>query len=219
MTVQTTRNSKKPTAGRLTLVTGGVRSGKSSLAERLAKEAGERVTYIATMEPLDDEVRERIRAHRERRPIHWVTVEEPIAVPEAIAEHGASSDAVIVDCLGLFVTNILLRQGEDAPYTKRCDEVLDRVRALAAAASGSVARVIVVSNEVGSGLVPESLLGRVFRDAMGWSNQILAEAACQVLLTVAGIPLDVKALAAAAVVGGCGSGKTGLLATSEEGGK
>ncbi len=82
-------------SGGLILVTGGVRSGKSRLAERLAGESGDRVTYIATMEPLDDEVRDRIRAHRERRPPHWVTVEEPLAVAEAVAEHGPTSDAVI----------------------------------------------------------------------------------------------------------------------------
>ncbi|MEX0975448.1 MAG: bifunctional adenosylcobinamide kinase/adenosylcobinamide-phosphate guanylyltransferase [Bacillota bacterium] len=176
------------------LITGGVRSGKSRLAERLARESGDKVTYIATMEPLDEEVRERIRAHRERRPPHWVTVEEPLAVPEAVAEHGRTSDAVIVDCLGLLVSNILLRQTEEMPYTLRCDEVLDRVRGLAEVAAQVSARVIVVSNEVGAGVVPESLLGRIFRDAMGWSNQILAEAARHVFLTVAGIPVDIKAL-------------------------
>lgn len=176
------------------LVTGGVRSGKSRLAERLASESGDKVTYIATMEPLDDEVRDRIRAHRDRRPPHWVTIEEPLAVAEAVAEHGRASDAVIVDCLGLMVSNILMRQSEEMPYARRCDEVLDRVRRLAEVATQVSARVIVVSNEVGAGVVPESLLGRIFRDAMGWSNQILAEAARHVFLTVAGIPVDIKAL-------------------------
>lgn len=182
-------------SGSMILITGGVRSGKSRLAERLAMERGEKVTYVATMEPLDDEVTERIRVHRQRRPSNWVTVEEPLAVAEAVSLAGQASDAVIVDCLGLLVTNILLRQAEDAPYGQRCDEVLHNVRDLAEAAVAATARVIIVSNEVGSGLVPDNLLGRIFRDAMGWSNEILAEAASQVFLMVAGIPVDVKALA------------------------
>ncbi len=186
--------TKSLTSGDLTLITGGVRSGKSRLAERLAGESGDRVTYIATMEPLDHEVRDRIRAHRQRRPPHWTTVEEPLDVAQALAEHGPASDAVIVDCLGLLVSNILVRQRDDMPYEARCKEALEVVRQLAGAAARSPARVIVVSNEVGAGVVPDNLLGRLFRDVMGWSNQVLADAARRVFLMVAGIPVDVKAL-------------------------
>jgi len=181
-------------SGGLILITGGVRSGKSRLAERLAGERGDRVTYIATMEALDDEVRERIRVHRNRRPPHWVTVEAPCAVAEAIAERGPTSDAIVVDCLGLLVSNILLRQPAEMPYAERCAEVLERVRQIAEVAAKVPATVIVVSNEVGWGVVPESLLGRLFRDAMGWCNQILAASAGRVFLTVAGIPVDLRAL-------------------------
>lgn len=180
--------------GELILVTGGVRSGKSRLAERLASAAGDRVTYIATAEALDDEMKGRIEVHRSRRPSHWVTVEEPLMVPEVLAKRGAVSDAVIVDCLGMFVTNILMGQTEETPYDERCREVLERVRMLVLAATEVPARVIVVSNEVGWGLVPDNLLGRLFRDVVGWANQILADAAGRVFLTVSGIPLDVKAL-------------------------
>ncbi|MGE5579302.1 MAG: bifunctional adenosylcobinamide kinase/adenosylcobinamide-phosphate guanylyltransferase [Bacillota bacterium] len=189
------RIAGRDAGGGLILITGGVRSGKTSLAERLAEGAGSKVTYIATMEPLDDEVRERIRAHKAHRPPHWTTVEEPLAVPEAIAAHGSESDAIVVDCLGLWVSNILLRQSDETPYSERCEEIVSKVRVLAETACGTRARVIVVSNEVGAGLVPESLLGRLFRDAMGWSNQVLAAKASRVFLTVAGIPLDIKALA------------------------
>jgi adenosylcobinamide kinase/adenosylcobinamide-phosphate guanylyltransferase len=180
--------------GCLTLITGGARSGKSALAERLAARAGNRITYVATCEPLDDEMRERVRAHRERRPRHWVTVEEPLAVDQAVLLHGRTSDAVIVDCLGLWVTNILLRQRPDAEYRGRCDEVLQHVVNLVDAAARVTGDVLVVSNEVGSGLVPDNLLGRIFRDSLGWANQTVAVAAQRVYLTVAGIPVDVKAL-------------------------
>jgi adenosylcobinamide kinase/adenosylcobinamide-phosphate guanylyltransferase len=181
-------------SGSLILITGGARSGKSRLAERLAANAGSRVTCVATCEPLDEEMRERIQAHRERRPRHWVTVEEPLAADEAILRHGPHSDAVIVDCLGLLVSNILLRQAPDAAYGQRCEEALECVRRLVQAASLVPARVLVVSNEVGSGLVPDNVLGRIFRDTLGWANQIVAEAAQHVFLTVAGIPVDIKAL-------------------------
>lgn len=184
-------------SGGLILVTGAVRSGKSRLAERLAKDNGERVTYVATAEALDEEMRDRIRAHRERRPAGWVTVEEPTDVAEAILKHGSTSDAVIVDCMGVFVTNILVRQPPEMPYEERCEEVLERIRRMVGAAGQVPARVIVVSNEVGWGLVPDNVLGRIFRDAMGWANQIVAEVASHVFLTVAGIPLDLKALNAA----------------------
>lgn len=180
--------------GGLVLITGGVRSGKSRLAERLAADAGGSVTYIATAEALDGEMKARIAVHRSVRPAHWTTVEEPLAVPEAVAARGTTGDAVIVDCLGMFVTNILMSQAPETAYRERCDQVLERVRRLAEAATRAPARVIVVSNEVGWGLVPDNVLGRVFRDVMGWANQILAEAAAQVFLTVAGIPVDVKAL-------------------------
>ncbi len=181
-------------SGSLTLITGGARSGKSTLAERLAARAGNRVTYVATCEPLDDEMRQRIRAHRERRPRHWVTLEEPLAVDQAVLLHGPSSDAVIVDCLGLWVTNILLRQPPDAEYRERCEEVLRSAANLVQAAGQVSSEILVVSNEVGSGLVPENVLGRIFRDSLGWANQVVAAAAQRVYLTVAGIPLEVKAL-------------------------
>lgn len=180
--------------GDLILVTGPVRSGKSRLAERLASESGKRVTYIATAEVLDEEMRQRIRAHRERRPKDWVTVEEPLAVPEAISKYGLSSDAVIVDCLGVFVSNILMRQPPDMHYDNRCDGVLEEIRRLVEAATQVPARVIVVSNETGWGLVPDNMLGRIFRDALGRANQIVASAAAHVYLTISGIPLDIKAL-------------------------
>jgi len=181
-------------SGSFVLVTGGARSGKSRLAEDLAARAGTRVTYVATSEPLDDEMKERIETHRKRRSHDWTTVEEPLAVAEAVLEQGRASDAVIVDCVGIWVSNLLLRQPSGMPYAERCRDVLDRAHSLIDAAKQVPATVILVSNEVGSGVVPDYVLGRVFRDALGWSNQAIADAADHVFLTVAGIPVDVKAL-------------------------
>jgi adenosylcobinamide kinase/adenosylcobinamide-phosphate guanylyltransferase len=171
------------------LILGGVRSGKSRHAEQLALSHGGRVAVIATGTAGDEEMAARIAAHRARRPGSWRVVEEPILLGRALLEAARPDSVVIVDCLTLWLTNILMRS--DATLLQReCDALLAAVRA----AAGSV---ILVSNEVGSGIVPVSELARRFTDATGSLHQRVAEVCDQVVLMVAGLPLTVKPLPSA----------------------
>ncbi len=189
--------------GDLILVTGGVRCGKSRFAERLAGElGGDRVVYIATAEPLDDEMRQRIAAHRADRPASWRTVEAPLDVAAAIEDAAVRPmppRVILVDCLTMLVSNLLLGRdgGEDRTRlgTRRSASEGDQ-RGLRRIAP----RVIVVTNEVGWGVVPPTSLGRRYRDLLGTANQVLAATSAHVYLLVAGIAVDCKALAAATAV-------------------
>jgi len=178
----------EPTMGQLSFVTGGARSGKSSFAEQLAAAAGNSVVYLATLEPLDDEMRDRIARHRAQRPEDWTTVEAPRAVAAAFGTVPTES-TVLLDCLSLWVSNRLLPLGEEpsgpavATLEAELDGEIDQVIATARARS---AATIIVSNEVGSGVVPPSALGRVYRDLLGRANQRVSLAADRAWLLVAG---------------------------------
>lgn len=180
----------------LVLVLGGARSGKSALGERLAAE-GERVLFVATAEAGDEEMAGRIAAHRSRRPRSWETVESPVDVAEAITRHSGGYDTVLLDCVTLWVSNLLLRavspQGAEA-------SVREAVEGLLAAYEESQARWVVVSNEVGLGVVPPSALGRAYRDVLGWANQALARRADKVYLVTAGQALELKGLGARSIL-------------------
>ena len=189
--------------GDLILITGGVRCGKSRFAEQLAHELGdERVVYIATAEAGDDEMRDRIAVHRASRPDCWTTLETSVDVAAAIDLTSVSRDpprAIIVDCLTMLVSNILL--GRDGGDGETAAARVDRqVRAICTACERTRATVIVVTNEVGWGVVPATSLGRRYRDLLGSANQVLAAASKKVYLLVAGIAVDFKALAAEAAV-------------------
>jgi adenosylcobinamide kinase / adenosylcobinamide-phosphate guanylyltransferase len=189
--------------GDLILITGGVRCGKSRFAERLADDLGnDRVVFIATAEAGDDDMRDRIAVHRASRPSSWATLETPVDVAAAIDETSAHREpprAIIVDCLTLLVSNILLgRDGGDEETT--ASRVDRQAGAICKACARTHATVIVVTNEVGWGVVPATSLGRRYRDLLGAANQMLAAASKTVYLLVAGIPVDVKALAAATAV-------------------
>ena len=169
----------------LVLLVGGARAGKSRLAQELAAAAGAPVTVVATAEPLDGEMRERIEAHRSARPAGWRTVEEPLALEEALAA-APPGDAVVVDCLTLWVANLLGRGDEPAAVE----------RAAAAAAARAAARpglTVAVTNEVGLGVVPASELGRRYRDLLGAVNRAWADAAATAALVVAGRALPLAA--------------------------
>jgi len=169
----------------VTLVLGGVRSGKSRWAQELAAKAA-RVAYIATAQPLDAEMVEKVRRHREERPNHWRTFEEPLELGQVIAEHAAGFDVMLVDCLTVFVANLQGTAEFDPVCTaRRIEDFLDALRALPASA-------VLVSNEVGSGVVPPYPAGRRFRDALGELNQRVAAIADNVVLLVAGLPLALK---------------------------
>ena len=222
---------------RLILVTGGARSGKSTFAERLAAQlaepGGRRVTYLATSETHDPEMAQRVAAHQSSRPASWTTIECPVEVPAAVrASASAAADGAgpgpaaalpgsaaapvfLLDCVTLWVTNLIFSGGafggSEPPadgynYDKDllpADEeraaagrVTAAVDDLLAALGESGATLVAVTNEVGLGVVPEYPLARLYRDQLGWANQRLARAAGSVYFLVSGFPLDVKALAA-----------------------
>jgi adenosylcobinamide kinase/adenosylcobinamide-phosphate guanylyltransferase len=176
-----------PVAGRpclspVTLILGGARSGKSRYAERLVENAASKGTYCATAEAGDAEMAARIAVHRARRGPFWRTVEAPLALASAIAAHAAQDRPILVDCLTLWLSNLLLAG-------KQADE---EAGALCSALRKAAGTVVLVSNEVGMGLVPETPLGRTFRDAAGWLNQDVAALADRVVFVAAGLPLVLK---------------------------
>lgn len=171
-------------------ITGGARSGKSKLAEQIALEFGAPLCYIATAQALDSEMDQRIIKHQLRRGEAWRTIEEPLHLPQALACCDDSCKAVLIDCITLWLTNLIFL------YEDRGDEmeelVMGDVHRLASTLRGMTIPVIIVSNEVGLGIVPEHKLGRIFRDIAGQANQILASAANQAWFVVSGIPLKLK---------------------------
>lgn len=187
--------------GRLVLILGGARSGKSTLAERMATGAGGGVTFIATAEAGDAEMARRIELHRAARPSQWRTVEEPLHLAAAVQQHAGSTDVLVIDCLTVWLSNHLCRieaaesSGEWVRAVEELQPLLEReLEGVVRAVRTSGATAIVVSNEVGLGLVPASALGRAYRDLLGFANRRVAADADQVLLVVAGIPVDVKRL-------------------------
>ncbi|HTD29656.1 MAG TPA: bifunctional adenosylcobinamide kinase/adenosylcobinamide-phosphate guanylyltransferase [Xanthomonadaceae bacterium] len=169
---------------KIVLVVGGVRSGKSRYAQELAMR-GQRVAFLATAEARDDDMRQRIARHREERPGSWTTFEAPVDLEQAVTECGRQYDTLLIDCLTLWVSNLMERERDH-------ERVLARAERLAQALRETPCSVILVSNEVGSGIVPESELGRSYRDLLGFTNQRVAAAADEVILLVAGCPLIVK---------------------------
>lgn len=185
-----------PLAGKLVLVTGGARSGKSRFAENLAASLGDRVVYVATARPGDEEMAQRIARHRARRPAWWETVEEERDVAGVVAGCGYRAEVVLVDCLAVLVSNLLLHlagEGVEDP-DEATASVLEEVSRLVEAASCVPATVILVTNEVGMGIVPEYPLGRLYRDVLGLANQAVARSAGEVYLVCAGIPVELKRL-------------------------
>lgn len=182
--------------GDVILITGGARSGKSRKAEEIASVYRE-VVYVATALPLDDEMRQRIQRHRERRPAGWVTVEKQSGLGSVIREN-AESEVIIVDCVTVLISNILMDMEADwdHPEPKDSEEaerkVWFEIEDIIEAADGFKGCLILVTNEVGMSLVPEYPLGRVFRDIAGFTNQRLAKASSTVYLMVSGIPLRIK---------------------------
>ncbi|MEN6479900.1 MAG: bifunctional adenosylcobinamide kinase/adenosylcobinamide-phosphate guanylyltransferase [Anaerolineales bacterium] len=187
--------------GELIVILGGARSGKSNFAERLALARGhEDVLYIATSQALDEEMAERIARHRAARPTGWRTIEEPLQ--PSLALSAAQEAVVVLDCMTVLVSNLLLTQGDPEQGAALPDadvleaQVEGEVRAILAAAGTRRGPTIVVSNEVGLGLVPPYPLGRIYRDVLGRANRLLVEAASVAYLLIAGLPIDLKRLSA-----------------------
>ena len=172
----------------LSLVIGGARSGKSRFAQFLCGQAP-RVVYLATARAEDAEMAERIRLHRCSRPAHWITCEEPLEIGSAVERSAAACDCLLLDCLTLWLSNFCHRHQAEGESSIQSAAVREVARLAAAAAQY---HVVVVTNEVGCGLVPETPVGRLFRDLQGWVNQEAARLADSVYYMVAGIAMPVK---------------------------
>ncbi len=169
-------------SGKTVLVLGGARSGKSTYAESLGQDwTGPRV-YIATAQAFDDEMAARIKTHRDRRGDNWTTIETIFDLPGTLRDAAANNTFVLIDCLTLWLTNLMLAD-------KDCDQAVD---ALLDALQSTPGTIVLVSNEVGSGIVPENALARRFRDLAGITNQRVARAADEVILVTAGLPMTLK---------------------------
>ena len=169
----------------ITLVLGGAQSGKSYYAQELASPF-ERVTFIATARRTDAEMRRKIARHRLARPPSWKTVEAPVDLDKAIRSQSKKADVLLIDCLTIYADNIAGTEKKRKSHAKDCiDEICNAIRA-------SEASVIVVSNEVGSGVVPEYRSGRLYRDFLGQMNQKIAQMADRVVLMVAGVSVTIK---------------------------
>lgn len=170
------------------LVTGGCRCGKSSQALKVAQElaAGPQI-FIATCVPSDDEMKARVRRHQEERGPQWSTLDVPVELADALTSKCADAGVVLIDCLTLWVSNLMNELGDD-------DRILDTVDHFCRVIADPPCPLVLVSNEVGCGIVPANEISRRFRDLMGWTNQRLAAAAHQVLWMVAGIAVPIKHL-------------------------
>ncbi|MCX5714718.1 MAG: bifunctional adenosylcobinamide kinase/adenosylcobinamide-phosphate guanylyltransferase [Candidatus Omnitrophica bacterium] len=171
--------------GKITFILGGARSGKSSKAISLAKENSNDVAFIATCQALDKEMARRIAAHKESRPAAWKTFECPKDIFSVLEHNGNQFELVIIDCLTLWVSNLLLEGVKDK-------DIAEEIRRIVLALKKTNSDAIIVSNEVGLGIVPDNELGRVFRDIAGRVNQIVAEKADEVIFMVAGLPWRIK---------------------------
>ncbi len=201
-------SSEQTVISKLIVILGGARSGKSAFAERLAASRGQSVAFIATATASDDEMRERIASHRASRPKGWYTIEEPHDLAKAVRHAAELADVVLLDCMTLWLGNMLLQtswqdekddEGEVEFYTasglfderalEEIEALLDVVKSLSPNKT-----LIVVTNEVGFGVVPAYFLGRLYRDTLGYVNQRLAQIAERVYFMVAGIAVDIKHL-------------------------
>lgn len=177
---------------KLVLITGGARSGKSTFAQSLATSIGGKVTFLATAQALDEEMEDRIAKHKASRPKQWKTWEEPYHVVEAVSKAGQETNVLLIDCLGFLVSNLMQDYPEKESNNILADSIIKNIQDIVTEALNCPATVIIVSNEVGSGLVPENALGRFFRDILGQANQIIASHSDRVYLLVSGIPLLIK---------------------------
>lgn len=165
---------------------GGCRSGKSRHALKTAEGLpGDKRVFIATCIPHDEEMKSRVLKHQQERSRTWQTVESPVNLPQQIVGYSRQADVLLVDCLTLWISNLLLENGNDK-------EILKHISDLIQALESADCPVVLVSNEVGTGIVPENMLSRRFRDLVGATNQLVAEHAESVIWMVAGIPVEIK---------------------------
>ncbi|MFH0771677.1 MAG: bifunctional adenosylcobinamide kinase/adenosylcobinamide-phosphate guanylyltransferase [Candidatus Omnitrophota bacterium] len=170
---------------RLILITGGARSGKSTYAQNLAKPLKGKIIYIATAEALDEEMKKRVSLHKKSRPKDWLVIEEPLEVLSAVKKLPKERIVIILDCLTLLISNLIFKGLSD-------NKICANIKAIAEALKRKAEFSIVVTNEVGSGIVPGSALARRFRDIQGTANQIMGKCADEVYLLVSSIPVKIK---------------------------
>ncbi len=166
-------------------ILGGARSGKSSYAMNLAKSTGKRIVFIATCIPGDSEMKHRIKLHKKSRPRAWRVIEEGIHIDSALRKTKTGCDAILIDCIGLFISNLMAVEFSDKKIEEKMRQVIGQIKK-------GASDVIVVSNEVGMGIVPDNPLARRFRDLLGRVNQMLAQNADKVIMMYAGIPMVMK---------------------------
>ena len=169
---------------KITLILGGARSGKSTFALSLAKKQ-KRVAFIATCQALDKEMKKRIKLHKESRPKHWQTFEEPKELASLLVKISNTFDCIVIDCLTLLASNLILAGQKEKDITENFKVLLAQLKK-------EKTRVIIVSNEVGLGVVPANKLSRDFRDITGRLNQVVAQEADHVFFIAAGLPLKIK---------------------------
>lgn len=170
--------------GKITFILGGARSGKSSYAIKLAQRY-KKVAFIATGQALDKEMRQRIRLHKKARPSHWQTFEENKDIVALLKKIGAAFECIIIDCLTLLVSNLILKKYGRGTIEDKIKKIVDRLKS-------KKAKAIIISNEVGLGIVPKNKLARDFRDIVGKINQVVAQETDEVFFMASGIPLKIK---------------------------
>lgn len=171
--------------GKVLFVLGGTRSGKSAYAVNAANETSSKVAYIATCIPYDDEMHKRIRIHKQERPSEWITIEEPVELEKVLKDINNKVEVVIIDCLTLFVTNLMMKNLDESAIKEIMTKLMLALKEVDY-------QTIIVANEVGQGVVPESEMGRKFRDFAGRANQIAAKYADEVVVITAGISQKIK---------------------------
>lgn len=170
---------------KIIFILGGARSGKSTYALELARKNKKKVAFIATCQALDKEMAQRIRFHKKARPRNWQNFEEPCKVSGLLNKIGAKFEVILIDCLTLLVSNLMLKGLKE-------DAIIQEINNILSALNKIEGKAIIVSNEVGSGIVPQSKLGRDFRDIAGKINQIVAKKSDEVFFMVSGIPTKIK---------------------------
>lgn len=178
--------------GKIVLVTGGARSGKSRFAEDYVAHYGKKIGYIATAQILDEEMKFRVNLHQSRRPKTWITYEAPFDQHEVLRVAGENCDTILFDCLTMFLSNILCTLENIDDSKKNYEAVKEKLDLIIFQAKKNEGTTVFVSNEVGSGIVPDNHISREYRDISGLVNQQVAKVADEVYLVVCGIPVDVK---------------------------
>ncbi|HEY5583284.1 MAG TPA: bifunctional adenosylcobinamide kinase/adenosylcobinamide-phosphate guanylyltransferase [Ruminiclostridium sp.] len=185
--------------GKLILVTGGARSGKSTYAENLAKSIGDRVMYIATSIPFDDEMKDRVKKHRERRPASWDTFEGYKDLKKVFHEKSQPFQIILLDCITIMITNLMFDFGgfdvensDEMVINQIETKILQEINEFLDEAILNTETTILVTNEVGFGIVPDNKLARIFRDLAGRANQYIASRSDEVYLLVCGLPIKIK---------------------------